>query len=117
MSKVFNEVLRANEAYVDAFGDVSPCVFTPMSFGNVQNKSVTEVFDDMREHFPSEDGCFINKNYRLLQKYSAGHKVLAREDALRMLEDVHFGELSTFNRLYDGSGREHASASEAQILK
>ena len=33
--------------YVDAFGEVSPCVFTPMSFGNVQTGSLP---DDRRRH-------------------------------------------------------------------
>ena len=30
--------------YVDAFGEVSPCVFTPMSFGNVQTDSIPAIF-------------------------------------------------------------------------
>ena len=89
--------------YVDAFGEVSPCVFTPVSFGNVQTDSLAAIVAEMREHFPSEDGCFINKNYRLFQKYSAGRRTLSGEDALRLLEEVHFGDLSKFNRLYRGA--------------
>ncbi len=90
--------------YIDAFGEVSPCVFTPLSFGNVQTGSLAAIFAEMKEHLPSEDGCFINKNYRLLQKYSAGRKTLGRVETLRMLEEVRFGGLSKFNRLYYGSG-------------
>jgi MoaA/NifB/PqqE/SkfB family radical SAM enzyme len=89
--------------YVDAFGEVSPCVFTPMSFGNVQTESLPEIFAGMKRHFPSEDGCFINKNYRLLQRYSAGRNILCKADMLKMLEEVHFSGLSEFNRLYYGS--------------
>jgi MoaA/NifB/PqqE/SkfB family radical SAM enzyme len=89
--------------YVDAFGDVSPCVFTPMSFGNVMASSVSEIFAEMKARFPSEDGCFINKNYRLLQRYSAGRHTLDKADTLKMLEEVHFGGLSKFNQLYYGS--------------
>ena len=33
--------------YVDAFGEVSPCVFTPMSFGNVRERSLREIWADM----------------------------------------------------------------------
>jgi hypothetical protein len=54
----------------------------------------------MKAHFPSEDGCFINKNYRLLQRYSAGQHTLNEADTLKMLEEVHFGGLSKFNQLY-----------------
>ncbi|MFC2009010.1 radical SAM/SPASM domain-containing protein [Chloroflexota bacterium] len=89
--------------YVDAFGDVSPCVFTPMNFGNVQSGSIADIVADMQAHFPSEDGCFINKNYRLVQKYSAGRTTLDREDCLKMLEEVRFGGLSRFNELHYGS--------------
>jgi MoaA/NifB/PqqE/SkfB family radical SAM enzyme len=89
--------------YVDAFGEVSPCVFTPLSFGNVQTGSLPAIFAEMKKHFPSEDGCFINKNYRLLQRYSAGRKTLGKADTLKMLEEVRFGELSQFNKLYYGS--------------
>jgi len=86
--------------YVDAFGEVSPCVFTPMSFGNVQTSSLPGIYAEMSRHFPTEDCCFINKNFRLLQKYAACQKTLDKKDSLKMLEEVRFGELSDFNKLY-----------------
>ena len=30
--------------YVDACGEVSPCVFTPMTFGNIRDRSLKEIF-------------------------------------------------------------------------
>ncbi len=89
--------------YVDAFGEVSPCVFTPLSLGNVQTGSLASIVAEMRQLFPSEDTCFINKNYRLLQKHSAGQKMLTKADTLNLLREVEFGELSRFNQLYYGS--------------
>ncbi len=86
--------------YVDAFGEVSPCVFTPMSFGNVQAGSVQDIVADMGTLFPSEDSCFINKNYKMLARYSSGRNTLTRQDGLKMLEDVKFGPLSKFNAKY-----------------
>jgi len=86
--------------YVDAFGDVSPCVFTPMRFGNVQQQSIRDIFAGMKRHFPSENGCFINKNYRLLGKYSGGQTVLDETATLKMMEEVRFGPLSSFSQLY-----------------
>lgn len=86
--------------YVDAFGEVGPCVFTPLSFGNVQSGSLPAIVASMGKRFPSEDTCFINKNYRLLKRYSSGRTILGREDTLAMLEAARFGGLSKFNSLY-----------------
>ena len=90
--------------YVDAFGDVSPCVFTPLNFGNVQTESITSIFTEMKRYFPSGDRCFINNNYRLLQRYSTGQKVLCKQDAVKMLQEAYFGGFSKFNQLYYGPG-------------
>jgi MoaA/NifB/PqqE/SkfB family radical SAM enzyme len=87
--------------YVDAFGEVSPCVFTPMAFGNVQDKSIRDIFMEMTAFFqPSRESCFINTNYRLLQKYSIGQTMLSKDNSLRMMEEVRFGPLSRFGQLY-----------------
>lgn len=86
--------------YIDAFGEVSPCVFTPMTFGNVRDKSVQAVFSEMKEHFPSESCCFINKNYELLKKYYKGQSPISKEDTMEMMKEVRFGPLSEFSRLY-----------------
>ena len=96
--------------YVDAFGDVSPCVFTPLSFGNVQTQPLRAIFAEMRGRFPSQADCFINKGYRLLQKHSAGEATLCREATSALLEKVEFGGLSRFNRLYYGTRAGHAAS-------
>ena len=36
--------------YVSAYGDVSPCDFTPLSFGNVRDKSLKEIWNKMVHH-------------------------------------------------------------------
>jgi MoaA/NifB/PqqE/SkfB family radical SAM enzyme len=41
--------------YVDAFGEVSPCVFIPMTFGNVKEKSIKKIYEEMRSLFPTEN--------------------------------------------------------------
>lgn len=86
--------------YIDAFGEVSPCVFTPMTFGNVRDKSVQAVFSEMKEHFPSESCCFINKNYELLKKYYKGQFPISKEDIMEMMKEIRFSPLSEFSRLY-----------------
>ncbi len=86
--------------YVDAFGEVSPCVFTPMSFGNVREKSIIEIFREMKSYFPSEERCFINKNYRLFQKYENKGSVVCRENSIKLMQEVQFGRLAKFFQLY-----------------
>jgi MoaA/NifB/PqqE/SkfB family radical SAM enzyme len=85
--------------YIDAFGDVSPCVFTPIRFGNVQQESVEKIVQEMRSHFPSEDRCFINNNYPLLEKYAMGKVVLDEPATLQMMEEVKFGRMARFYRI------------------
>jgi MoaA/NifB/PqqE/SkfB family radical SAM enzyme len=89
--------------YVDAFGDVSPCVFIPMNFGNVKESPIRSIIEEMKHRFPTEDTCFINKNYRLLSQYGGKELPIDKRDSLRMLDEVMFGPLAYFNRLYQGS--------------
>jgi len=86
--------------YVDAFGEVSPCVFTPMTFGNVMEKSIEILFSQIRAIFPSEECCFINKNYKLFQKYIRENSIVCPEDSITLMQEVKFGPLPTFFRLY-----------------
>jgi MoaA/NifB/PqqE/SkfB family radical SAM enzyme len=86
--------------YVDAFGEVSPCVFTPMTLGNVRDRPLAEIVRDMRERFPSEGSCFINRNYREFQARSKGRAPLPREAALELLENVTFGPPADFFKVH-----------------
>ena len=86
--------------YIDACGEVSPCVFTPITFGNVRDKSIQDIFAEMKCYFPSENRCFINKNYPLLRRYYRGKAPICKEDTLRLMKEVHFDPLSKFFQLY-----------------
>lgn len=87
--------------YIDAFGEVSPCVFTPMTFGNVKERLFEEIYREMKQCFPSQDHCFINSNFRLFQKYFRGSAPIPREDALRLMGEVRFGPRAKFFELHD----------------
>jgi MoaA/NifB/PqqE/SkfB family radical SAM enzyme len=86
--------------YVDACGEVSPCVFTPMTFGNIRDRSLKEIFAEMKSHFPSDDTCFINKNYHRIGAASRGQGFLNAAESLQVMRQVEFGRLSGFFRLY-----------------
>jgi len=85
--------------YVDAFGDVGPCVFVPLTFGNVRERPLGEIFAAMRRRFPTEDDCFINRNFEMLRPF-AGRLPVGREDSLKIVEAARFGPLAGFFRLY-----------------
>lgn len=87
--------------YIDAFGEVSPCVFTPMTFGSIHDTAIADIFNEMKSLFqPSHEGCFINTNYRLLQKYAEGQLMLDREKSINMMTEAKFGPLSEFGRKF-----------------
>jgi len=87
--------------YIDAFGDVSPCVFTPITFGNVNQKSIAAIYSEMEPLFPSEGCCFINKNYRLFRKYMKDNHVVDGEEARALMEEIEFGPLARFYQLHN----------------
>jgi MoaA/NifB/PqqE/SkfB family radical SAM enzyme len=88
--------------YIDAFGDVSPCVFTPLRFGNVRQESVLEIAGKMRALFPSENTCFMNTRYKSLREFSRGQPVLTPEDSTALLETVRFGPRGKFFEIFYG---------------
>lgn len=88
--------------YVDPFGEVSPCVFIPMTFGNVGETSIKTIFKEMRKIFPSEDTCFINKNYGIIQKYFKGTAPLGIHESVKVVEEACFGPRSRFFDLHYG---------------
>jgi len=81
--------------YVDTYGEVSPCVFVPMSFGNVRERPLGEMLAEMHAYMPGDDHCFINSNYRLLTE----RVPLGPAQTRQLLSQVRFGPPSKFNRL------------------
>jgi len=88
--------------YIDPFGDASPCVFAPMTFGNVARTPVREIWKEMRAVFSPGSSCFMNKNYGLLQEKAGGALPLSKKDSLAVLRDVDFGSPGRFFRLFYG---------------
>ena len=86
--------------YVDSFGEVSPCVFVPLTFGNVTERPVGDILAEMKRHFPSDESCFINRNYSLLQKYGRGRIPLGAAESEELLAEVHFGPLAKFFEIF-----------------
>lgn len=88
--------------YVDAFGSVSPCVFTPMTYGDVRKRTIEEIVNEMRSHFPTESRCFINHNYGLLRQHYRDTCPIAVEETRKLMAEVHFSPYARFFRLHYG---------------
>ena len=87
--------------YVDACGNVSPCVFLPVSLGNVNEKSIRQIYEEMRPLFPTSDRCFVNANYGLVQKYYRSESPISVADSKKVFEESAATPLSRFFRLYN----------------
>ena len=85
--------------YVDAFGEVSPCVFVPLTFGNVREKSIREIYKEMRQRFPIERSCFMNKNFEKFRNPSGNRMSFGKEESLKIMEGIEFGPLPKFFQL------------------
>ncbi len=90
--------------YVDAFGEVSPCVFTPITFGNVRQMPIREIFAEMKACFPPGGTCFANANWPLFKKYYRGSAPICREETLRLMAEASFSPMAEFSRRFYGRG-------------
>lgn len=88
--------------YIDPFGEVSPCVFTPLSFGNVRLQPVKEIWADMRTRFRPSSTCFANTNFRLYSKYDGGRLPLPPEASQALVREASFSPPSRIHRMLNG---------------
>lgn len=53
--------------YINANGEVCPCDFSPISFGNILNESFEEIYKKMNKYFPKpSNGCIISSIYKYI---------------------------------------------------
>lgn len=71
--------------YVDSAGNVCPCDFVPLSFGNIKTRPFMEIWREMCEATGSpRQGCIIQEHYKEISKYSNGRLPLGREASLKV---------------------------------
>lgn len=85
--------------YVDAFGEVSPCVFAPMSFGNVRERPLAEIWSEMRGLFSPGSECFMFKAHRALREKARGRLPIPPEISRDFMTSVRFGPPGRFVEL------------------
>jgi MoaA/NifB/PqqE/SkfB family radical SAM enzyme len=96
--------------YVDAFGEVSPCVFTPMTFGNVTERPLEELIEEMRGHFSPGDSCWINEHYDVLHELAGDAMMLDARRSAAAAERAGAASPPAFDRILYGSGGAAADA-------
>lgn len=58
--------------YISCYGEVQPCPFVPLSFGNIRNKRINEILEKMWEYFIYNDTNYNNclmDNMELYKKH------------------------------------------------
>ena len=61
--------------FIDSAGEICPCDFTPLSFGNVTEKSLLSIWNTMNDAMVNpRRHCFIQKHHRLISKYATGQE-------------------------------------------
>jgi MoaA/NifB/PqqE/SkfB family radical SAM enzyme len=86
--------------YIDPFGEVSPCVFAPLSFGNVGRRPLAGIYEDMKKRFASSGRCFVNAHAGLFGEYGGRGIPLPPEESRALLESASFGRPSRFFRIF-----------------
>ena len=86
--------------YIDAFGEVSPCVFTPITFGNIRDRPLRAIWSEMTTSFRPSATCFINEHWRHIQNLAGNAGRLDAGQTRRLMNDVTFGPMPRFYQLY-----------------
>jgi len=85
--------------YVDSFGEVSPCVFTPVSFGNVRARPLREIWEGMSSVFRPASGCFCHQNHGLYPRFDDGRLPIPPDRARELVREAVFAPMSRFQSL------------------
>ncbi|MCK5306140.1 MAG: NAD-dependent epimerase/dehydratase family protein [Candidatus Omnitrophica bacterium] len=77
--------------YVNAHGEVQPCEFLNISFGNVQDEGFMEIYKRMRDNFKKPALEWLcNSRCSSIAKYVNGHNIsflpLKKEDTLKLIK-------------------------------
>ena len=85
--------------YIDASGNLCPCDFTPLSFGNVAQEGFETAYEKIRTCFTHPyDSCFIQKNYSLVKAKCKGRLPLDGKDSAAVCRESPRTPLPRFYR-------------------
>ena len=96
--------------HVDSVGNVAPCVFLPITFGNILEDDFETIFERMRSATPDKamSGCISNRlTPMMLKLYEQGHTVPIPYDLL----------VSEFEAIYENGSSHKSGGSPDAISK
>ena len=75
--------------FIDSAGEVCPCDFTPLGFGNIRSEPLAVSWERMNAAMgnPRRD-CFIQKHHELIARHAEGGYPLPLERSLRVCEQA-----------------------------
>ncbi|SKC47575.1 radical SAM protein [Maledivibacter halophilus] len=86
-------------SYISTAGDLYPCDFVPMNFGNVKNESVSKLWSEMNETIGNPKiGCFAMRVNKTIQNNSKGILPLCTEKSKELCAKNKSKEFPDFYR-------------------
>lgn len=83
--------------YVDAEGNICPCDFTPLSFGNVKEEDLKKILKRLHIYFANpRNKCFMMENYKEIAKAFDGKLPLPVEKSIEICKKCKRSEIPTF---------------------
>jgi len=95
--ELYGCVAGTQHLYIDAFGNLCPCDFTPLSFGNVHEEGFDVVYQRLREQFDRpRDKCFLLDNIDKIRSCFEGDLPLGYEESVEVCKVCSKGNLPRF---------------------
>jgi len=86
-----------NIVYIDADGYIRPCDFTPLTFGNIKEEPIGDIWQKVNNAFNKPRGfCFMLENYKLVRKIGDGQYPLSYEKSLEVCKQCPQSETPLF---------------------
>ncbi|MDI6855694.1 MAG: radical SAM protein [Candidatus Thermoplasmatota archaeon] len=83
--------------YIDAEGNVCPCDFTPLSFGNVKEEELKKILERLHNYFTNpREKCFMIENYKEIAKCFEGKLPLPIEKSIEICKSCKPSATPTF---------------------
>jgi len=83
--------------YIDALGNLCPCDFTPLSFGNVHKEGFDVVYQRLRQQFSRpRDKCFVLDNMDKIRSCFESDLPLGYEESVEVCQVCSKGNLPKF---------------------
>jgi MoaA/NifB/PqqE/SkfB family radical SAM enzyme len=87
-------------SYISACGDLYPCDFVPMNFGNVKEKGIRELWKEMNEEIGlPKTACFAQQINKKLFIKAEGEIPLNREDSIDICRNNKSGKFPRYYRV------------------